>query len=68
NEELMLITSEGVIIRLRAKDISSYGRVSQGVKLMNLDEGVSVVGIAKISEEDIEESTEEDAETVEETE
>ncbi|MBQ7085058.1 MAG: DNA gyrase subunit A, partial [Anaerotignum sp.] len=67
-DELMLITSEGVIIRLRAKDISSYGRVSQGVKLMNLDEGVSVVGIAKISEEDIEESTEEDAETVEETE
>lgn len=53
-EELMLITSEGVIIRLRAKDISSYGRVSQGVKLMNLDEGVTVVGIAKISEEDIE--------------
>ena len=63
NEELMLITSEGVIIRLRAKDISSYGRVSQGVKLMNLDEGVSVVGIAKISEEDIEESTEEMDET-----
>ena len=71
NEELMLITSEGVIIRLRAKDISSYGRVSQGVKLMNLDEGVSVVGIAKISEEDIEEESteelEEAVETVEET-
>ena len=65
NDELMLITSEGVIIRLRAKEISSYGRVSQGVKLMNLDEGVSVVGIAKISEEDIEESTEEMEETVE---
>ena len=65
NEELMLITSEGVIIRLRAKDISSYGRVSQGVKLMNLDEGVSVVGIAKISEEDIEETAEETNESVE---
>ncbi|MBR4283636.1 MAG: DNA gyrase subunit A, partial [Anaerotignum sp.] len=66
-DELMLITSEGVIIRLRAKDISSYGRVSQGVKLMNLDEGVSVVGIAKISEEDIEEEAVEDAvETVDE--
>ena len=64
NDELMLITSEGVIIRLRAKDISSYGRVSQGVKLMNLDEGVSVVGIAKISEEDIEEEVAE-TETVE---
>ena len=68
-DELMLITSEGVIIRLRAKDISSYGRVSQGVKLMNLDEGVSVVGIAKISEEDIEEEIVAEAvEAVDETE
>ncbi|MBR4015847.1 MAG: DNA gyrase subunit A [Anaerotignum sp.] len=58
-EEIMLITSEGVIIRLRAKDISTIGRVSQGVKLMNLDSGVSVVGIAKISEEDIAEEAEE---------
>ena len=54
NEEIMLITSEGVIIRLRGADISTIGRVSQGVKLMNLDEGVSVVGIAKITEDDIE--------------
>lgn len=54
NEELMLITSEGVIIRLRGNDISTIGRVSQGVKLMNLKEGVSVVGIAKITEDDIE--------------
>ena len=53
----MLITSEGVIIRLRGRDISSIGRVSQGVKLMNLNEGVTVVAIAKISEEDIEEET-----------
>lgn len=47
NDELMLITSEGVIIRLRGREISSYNRDSQGVKLMNLDDGVSVVGIAK---------------------
>lgn len=53
NEELMLITSEGVIIRLRSRDISQIGRVSQGVKLMNLDEGVSVVSVAKITEDDI---------------
>lgn len=59
NEEVILITSEGIIIRLRAKEISTIGRVSQGVKLMNLGEGVSVVGIAKISEEDIKDETEE---------
>jgi DNA gyrase subunit A len=54
NEEIMLITSEGVIIRLRGRDISTVGRVSQGVKLINLMENVKVVGIAKISEDDIE--------------
>ena len=69
NDELMLITSEGVIIRLRGKDISSYSRVSQGVKLMNLDTGVTVVGIAKISEEDIvEETMDEETEVVDEVE
>ena len=62
NEEIMLITSEGVIIRLRGADISTIGRVSQGVKLMNLDEGVSVVGITKITEDDIESEEEELAE------
>ena len=62
NEEIMLITSEGVIIRLRGADISTIGRVSQGVKLMNLDEGVSVLGIAKITEDDIESEEEELAE------
>ena len=53
NEELMLITSEGVIIRLRGNEISSLGRVSQGVKLINVNENVNVVGVAKISEQDI---------------
>ncbi|MBR5468024.1 MAG: DNA gyrase subunit A, partial [Firmicutes bacterium] len=57
NEELMLITSEGVIIRLRSNDISTFGRPSQGVKLINLNEGVKVVGAAKIDEEQIENST-----------
>ena len=65
NEEIMLITSEGVIIRLRGADISTIGRVSQGVKLMNLDEGVSVVGIAKITEDDIVSEEEELAELAE---
>ncbi|MBQ4346942.1 MAG: DNA gyrase subunit A, partial [Firmicutes bacterium] len=53
-EELMLITSEGTVIRLRGREISTLGRASQGVKLMNLAEGVSVTGVAKINREDIE--------------
>lgn len=69
DEEIMLITSEGVIIRLRGNEISNIGRVSQGVKLMNLDEGVTVVGIAKISGDDVERAEEtEEAEEIEETE
>ena len=63
-EELMLITSEGVIIRIRTNEISNIGRVSQGVKLMNLAEGVKVVSIAKIDEEYIEEETAEVTEEV----
>ncbi|MDD4843827.1 MAG: DNA gyrase subunit A, partial [Anaerotignum sp.] len=59
NEEIMLMTSEGVIIRLRAREISRVGRVSQGVKLINLNNGISVVGIAKISGEDIKVEVEE---------
>lgn len=59
NEELMIVTSEGVIIRLRGREISTFGRISQGVKLINLGDGVTVAGIAKINEEDIIEETEE---------
>jgi DNA gyrase subunit A len=50
-DELMLINSEGVIIRMRVADISVQGRVTQGVRLIKLKPGVGVVGIAKISEE-----------------
>ena len=63
NEELMIMTSEGVIIRLRGNDISTYNRTSQGVRLVALGEGASVAGIAKISEADIE-SAEEAAELI----
>ena len=53
SEELMLVTSEGIIIRIRVRDISTVGRIAQGVKLINIDEGVTVMSIAKINEEDI---------------
>jgi DNA gyrase subunit A len=54
-EELMLITSEGIIIRLRISDISTQSRVTQGVKLIGLADDVTVVGIARISEDYLEE-------------
>jgi DNA gyrase subunit A len=46
--EIMLITTEGVIIRLAASDISVLGRITSGVKLINLDEGVKVVTMSKV--------------------
>ena len=52
-EELMLINSLGVIIRIGINAISTVGRVTQGVKLINLEEGVTVVSLAKIAEDNI---------------
>jgi DNA gyrase subunit A len=52
-DELMLINSEGVVIRIRISDISTSGRNAMGVKLINLAAGVTVVGLAKVAEEEI---------------
>ena len=49
--EIMMITNEGIIIQLYANDISKVGRITSGVKLINLDEGVKVASIAKVRQE-----------------
>ena len=54
-EELMMITSSGIIIRMKVSDVSQIGRVTSGVKLMSLEDGVKVVSVAKIREEKVEE-------------
>ena len=46
--ELMIITTEGIIIRLSVAEIPVTGRSTTGVKLINIDEGVSVATIAKM--------------------
>ena len=51
-DQLMIITGLGKIIRLRVADISVIGRNTQGVKLINLGENEHVVGIAKVMEEE----------------
>ena len=48
--EVMLINTEGIIIRMSCQDISILGRVTSGVKLMNLGENESVASIAKVRE------------------
>ena len=62
DEELLLINSLGVIIRINVSQISSVGRYAQGVKLINLDEGVQVVCLTKIKEEALKEINKEDEE------
>ncbi len=50
DNEIMMITTEGIIIQLRMQDISTLGRITSGVKMMNLDEGVKIARIAKVRE------------------
>jgi DNA gyrase subunit A len=52
-DELVLISAKGKIIRLRASDISVMGRNTQGVKLIGMDAGENVVGIAIFSSTDL---------------
>jgi len=70
--EIMMITTEGIIIQLRMEDISMIGRITSGVKMINLDEKVKVAKIAKVREkvsdgdqemDDVEESKSEVEET-----
>lgn len=48
--EIMMITTEGIIIQLRMQEISTLGRITSGVKMINLDDGVKVAQIAKVRE------------------
>ena len=50
DHEIMMITTEGIIIQLRMEDISTLGRITSGVKMINLDENVRVAKIAKVRE------------------
>ena len=46
--EIMMITTEGIIIRITCAGISILGRITSGVKLINLDDGVTVASLAKV--------------------
>ena len=59
--EIMMITTEGIIIRLQCSDISILGRITSGVKLINLSDGVTVASFAKVREKE-EEKDKEDKE------
>ncbi|MBQ7119507.1 MAG: DNA gyrase subunit A [Oscillospiraceae bacterium] len=66
NDDVMIISDDGIIIRLPAKDISRFGRVTRGVILMRVSENVKVISVATAPHEEEEESSEEASESVEE--
>lgn len=51
DDEVMLITTEGIIIRIKVNDTALLGRITSGVKLINLNENVTVARIAKVRED-----------------
>lgn len=71
DNEIMLITTEGIIIQLMVSDISTLGRITSGVKLINMDDDIKVASIAKVressnkTEEDVIKNLEEELESEE---
>ncbi|MFP5476211.1 MAG: DNA gyrase C-terminal beta-propeller domain-containing protein, partial [Gammaproteobacteria bacterium] len=52
DDEIMLITDKGVLVRTRVSEIRELGRATQGVTLINLDEGAKLSGLQRIVEND----------------
>lgn len=59
DDEILMINSEGIMIRIRAGEVSKLGRATQGVKIMKVDDETQIVAMAKvIKEDDLEGETE----------
>ncbi len=50
DNEMIIISTEGIIIRIRVGDVSRYGRITSGVKIMNVDKDIHIAAIARIKE------------------
>ena len=62
DDDVMLINSDGIIIRMSAGEISRLGRATQGVKIMNVADDVNIIALAKVvREEDLEKEINDDA-------
>ena len=62
DDEVMLISQQGMILRLKAGDIRTIGRATQGVRLIEMEEGDAVVSVAKLAEREESEAGEAEAE------
>ncbi|MFZ4551390.1 MAG: DNA gyrase C-terminal beta-propeller domain-containing protein, partial [Aquabacterium sp.] len=64
-DEIMLITDKGVVVRTRVAEIRELGRATQGVTLISLDEGAKLIGLQRIAENDASGNDGEEGETPE---
>jgi len=58
DDEILMINSDGIIIRIKANEVSKLGRATQGVKIMKIDDDTKIVAIAKVIKEDDDEEPE----------
>ena len=59
DDDIMLINSDGILIRVEASEISKMGRATKGVKVMNVSEETTIIAMAKVAKEDEEDGAEE---------
>ena len=52
NDEIMIINSDGIIIRIKAEDVSRLGRATQGVRIMKVAEDANIIAMAKVVNEE----------------
>jgi DNA gyrase subunit A len=60
-DEIMLITTSGVLVRTRVSEVREMGRATQGVTLINVDEDSSLIGVRRVAESDADDEAPEDA-------
>ena len=59
-DEVLLINSDGIIIRIKADEISRLGRATQGVKIMRVEEEANIIAMAKVIRDDVDEEKKDD--------
>jgi DNA gyrase subunit A len=62
-DEILLINSDGIIIRIRAAEVSRLGRATQGVKIMRVDEDANIIALAKVIKDDDAAAEDDDADS-----
>lgn len=53
DDDIMLINSDGIIIRMKASEVSRLGRATQGVKIMSVNEDSNIIAMAKVAKDDM---------------